>query len=192
MKSEELKKLKTEFKQLQEKRNEILKIKKEILCLKEKNDVKRYLELINLFQEKTTGRYSEFDTVNDEKLLNIALSKVNIKPDDQIYVYMGTYKYSPEIDIIHGSNDILVSRTNQNADYVIYKNLEARYNGIVEIPYKKVDDFEKKHRIIVPQNVVSKERYFYELQTEYFKIMILESPESATRKINELIKSKKK
>ena len=40
-----------------------------------------------------------------------------ITPTNDIYVYIGTYKYSDEIDIVHCSNDILVDRNNNKADY---------------------------------------------------------------------------
>lgn len=85
-------------------------------------------------------------------------------------------------------NDILVSRNNRDADYVIYQNLESKYNGTIEVPYKEADEFEINHKIIFPQNVVSREAYFYKLQAEYFETMILESPEIASKKINKLIK----
>ena len=84
-------------------------------------------------------------------------------------------------------NDILVSRNNRDADYVIYQNLEFKYNGTIEVPYKEADEFETNHKIIFSQNI-SREAYFYKLQAEYFETMILESPEIASKKINKLIK----
>lgn len=188
MKSEDLKKLKERVKQLQTKRNEVLEIQKEISELEETEGVKRYLELQDILQEKTTGRNTGFDRFTDEKLISIALGEINIIPDEEIYVYIGTYKYNREIDIVHCSNDVLVSRNNRDADYVIYQNLESKYNGIIEVPYKEADEFETNHKIIFPQNVVSREAYFYKLQAEYFETMILESPEIASIKINKLIK----
>ena len=113
-----------------------------------------------------------------------------ITPDDEIFIYMGTYKYSDEIDIVHGSNDIQVSRTNRDANYVLYQNLEAKYYEFVQIPYAKADEFEKNHKIIVPQNVVSSQKYFYDLQREYFETMVSESPLKAKEKVNRLIRKK--
>ena len=43
-------------------------------------------------------------------------------------------------------------------------------------------------KIIILENV-SRQRYFYELQSEYFETMILESPEKAMIKVNKLIKN---
>ena len=44
------------------------------------------------------------------------------------------------------------------------------------------------HKIIIPQNVVNRQRYFYNLQSKYFETMIFESPEKAKEKIIRLIK----
>lgn len=188
MKSEELKKLKETFKQLQSKRNEVIELQKEINHLEKNEIVKRYLNLISLYEEKITGRNTGYDKYSDEDLISIALGKVDITPDEDIYVYIGTYKYNYEVDVIHGSYDIPVDRTNTDADYVEYENLESRYDGSIKIPYKEADNFEKNHKIIVPKNVLNREKYFYKLQKEYFEIMILDSPESALSKINKLIK----
>ena len=39
-----------------------------------------------------------------------------------------------------------------------------------------------------PQNVANKQRYFYNLQSEYFETMVFESPEKAKEKVNRLIR----
>lgn len=188
MTSEELKKIRDEFKQLKDRRDEILEIQNEIAYLEEKEDVKRYLKLIDLFNEKTLGRNSRLDKLTDEQLITIALSKVEVTSSEQVYVYIGTYKYGCECDIVHGAQDILVDRSNCNADYVVYKNLESRYNETLEVPYKKADDFEKKHTVIFPVNVLNRYKYFYNLQKEYFETMILKSPDEANMMVNKLVK----
>lgn len=104
---------------------------------------------------------------------------------------MGTYKYNNEMDIIHAPNDIRVNRNDKDADYVVYYNLEARahsFEGHVEIPYSKADEFELAHKIIVPKNVISRESYFYDLQEEYYETVILESEDKAIERINKLVK----
>lgn len=187
MKKEELLNLRLELEDLKDKRNKVIIINEEINKLKETPEVKRYLELIELFKENTTGRMSGFDKFSDDDLLNIAISKSKITPSEEIYVYMGTYKYTNEIDIIHAANDIPVSRLNNSADYVLYYNLEARYDKRIEIPYIHANEFESTHKIIIPKNVVSREKYFYELQHEYFETIVLKSEEEAKKLINKLI-----
>lgn len=188
MKPEELKRLKEKFEQLRSKQNEVLNIQKEIELLKESKEVKRYLNLLEILNEKTTGRNAGIGEFTDKKMINIALRYIDITPDEEIYVYLGTYKYNNEIDIEHGSSDIPVSRTNQSADYVLYQKLESKNDDSVQIPYAKASEFEKTHKIIIPKNVASRERYFYELQSEYFETMVLKSPEEAKEKVNRLIK----
>lgn len=188
MKNEDLKKLRESFIELQAKRDNVLSIKREILELENNSIVKRYMKLQEELEEKTTGRNTGFDNYTDEDLIRITFNEIEIEPDQDIYVYLGTFKYNNECDIVHGSSDIEVSRTCADADYILYGNLELRYNSEIEIPYSRADEFEKTHKIIYPKNVASKYRYFYELQIEYFKTMILETPEKANNKIKELVK----
>lgn len=136
---------------MQSKRDEVLKIHREIKKLEENEEIKRYLNLLNLLKEKTTDKNSGIDKFTDKKIIDIVLGNVKITPNEEIYVYIGSYKINPEIDIIHGSIDYEVSRSNQDADYVLYKNIESKYNGTVQIPYKKSEDFELTHKVIFPK-----------------------------------------
>ena len=188
MKIEELKELKEKVEQLIKKRNEVLEIQEEIKKLEETDEIKKYLNLLNLFKEKTTGRNTGIEKFTNKKIIDIAVSNTTITPDEEMYVYIGTYKYNNEIDIVHGSCDILVSRNDHKANYVLYQNLEAKYYETVQIPYTKADEFESTHKIIFPQNVANKQRYFYDLQSEYFETMVFESPEKAKEKVNRLIR----
>lgn len=188
MKNDELKKLKLKVKQLMKKRDDILKIKKEISSLEQTTEVKKYLYLLSLLEEETDKRNKNIDEYTDEKIINISLSNTEITPDADIFVYLGTFKYDNEADIIHGPSTIAVSRDNHDADYVLYQNLEAKSYETIQIPYDKVDEFESKHKIIIPNNITNKQKYFYDLQFEYFKTIVFESPEKAYEKINKLLK----
>lgn len=188
MKIEELNELKEKVKYLIKERDKVLEIQEEIKRLEETDEIKRYLCLLDLLQEKTTGRNTGIEKYTDKKIINIAVGNTKITPDEEIYVYIGTYKYSDEIDIVHGSYDIPVSRANHDANYVLYQNIEAKYCETVQIPYSKADEFESTHKIIIPKNVVSRQKYFYDLQSEYFETMIFNSPEKAKEKVYRLIK----
>ena len=188
MKIEELNELKEKVNRLKKKRDEVIDIKDKIKRLEETEEIKRYLNLLDLLKEKTTGSNTGIEKYTDKKIIDIAVCNTKITPDDEIYIYLGTYKYSDETDIVHGSNDIPVSRANHDANYVLYQNLEAKNHVTVQIPYVKADEFESTHKIIIPQNVASRQRYFYDLQSEYFETMIFESPEKAKEKVNRLIK----
>lgn len=188
MKNEELKVLKEKVNQLQAKRNEVLNLQKEKALLEESEEVKRYLNLLDILYEKTSGRNTGIDKFTDREIINIALGEINLTPNEDIYVYLGTYKYNNEVDIVHGSYDIPVSRSNHDADYILYQKLESKYCDSVQIPYKKAFEFEKTHKIIILQNVASRQRDFYDLQSEYFETMVFESPEKAKEKVNRLIR----
>lgn len=188
MKIEELNELKEKVNQLQKARDKVLEIQAEIKKLEETEEIKSYLSLLDLLEEKTTGKNTGIEKYTNKKIINIAIHDTKITPDDEIYVYLGTYKYNNEVDVVHGANDISVSRKNHDANYVLYKNLEVKDYETVQVPYEKADEFESTHKIIIPQNVASKQRYFYDLQSEYFETMIFESPLKAKEKVKRLIK----
>ena len=188
MKIEELNELKEKVNQLIKERNMVLEIQDEIKKLEETEEIKRYLNLLYLLKEKTTGKNTGIEKYTDKKIIDIVVSNTKITPDDEIYIYLGTYKYSDEIDIVHGSIDVPVSRASHDANYVLYQNLEAKNHETIQVPYAKADEFESTHKVIIPQNVASRQRYFYDLQSEYFKTMIFESPEKAKEKVYKLIK----
>ena len=66
MKSEDLKKIKEKVKELQTKKNEVLELQKKISKLKETEQVKKYLELLDILEEKTTGINKEIDKIFEE------------------------------------------------------------------------------------------------------------------------------
>ena len=111
MKTEELKILKKKVEKLQTKRKEVLTLQEEIALLEEKEEVKKYLNLLDLLDKKTTGRNANIDKITDEEIINIALRETKITPDEEIYVYLGTYKYNNELDIVHSLSDIPVSKS---------------------------------------------------------------------------------
>ena len=71
MKIEELQELKEKVEQLIKKRNEVLEIQEEIKKLEETNEIKKYLNLLNLFQEKTTGRNNGIKNYTNKKRIDI-------------------------------------------------------------------------------------------------------------------------
>lgn len=190
MKKEELLKIKEELIKLKNERDEILKLEGEIKVLEQNETVKKYLDLLDLYDESLSGRKKNFNKKTDDDLLKIVINNNDITPREDIYVYIGTYKYSDEIDIVHGPSDIPVSRNAKDANYVIYYNLESKYYDSVEIPYKKYLEFESKHTIIIPENIVSRKKYFYDLQKQYFDLLINESEEKANEMINKLVRKK--
>lgn len=190
----ELELLRQNYKKLKEKAEKVVSLAKKIEELKQLPEVKEYLELLTEY-EKITSKFvnkEQIEQKNAAYFIRKAVKQTDITPRNDYYVYMGTYKYTDEIDIVHSPNDIEVSRYNSSADYVAYYNLEAKkysFNLSVVVPYSKADEFELNHNIIFLKNVINRERHFYDLQDEYFETLILESEEKAIQKINKLVKN---
>lgn len=194
--------LDTELQQLRDKYNSLIEEKERLIDLSNKIKELKKLPVIQEYLE-STKEYKQIrskDYTNDglenqpnSYFVRNAFSHLDITPRNDYFVYMGTYRHTTEVDIEHGANDIEVSRNDKSADYVIYYNLEARTHSIdssVIIPYSEADKFESTHKIIFPKNTLFKEKYFYDLQDEYYETAILESQEEAINKINKLVRKK--
>ena len=192
--------LDTELQQLRDKYNSLIEEKERLIYLSNKIKELKKLPVIQEYLE-STKEYKQIrskDYTNDglenqpnSYFVRNAFSHLDITPRNDYFVYMGTYRHATEVDIEHGANDIEVSRNDKSADYVIYYNLEARTHSIdssVIIPYSEADKFESTHKIIFPKNTLIKEKYFYDLQDEYYETAILESQEDAINKINKLVR----
>lgn len=192
--------LDTELQQLRDKYNSLIEEKERLIDLSNKIKELKKLPVIQEYLE-STEEYKQIrskDYTNDglenqpnSYFVRNAFSHLDITPRNDYFVYMGTYRHTTEVDIEHGANDIEVSRNDKSADYVIYYNLEARTHSIdssVIIPYSEADKFESTHKIIFPKNTLFKEKYFYDLQDEYYETAILESQEEAINKINKLVR----
>ena len=191
MLNSELELLRQNYKKLKEKAEKVVSLAKKIEELKQLPEVKEYLELLTEY-EKITSKFvnkEQIEQKNTAYFIRKAVKQTDITPRNDYYVYTGTYKYTDEIDIVHSPNDIEVSRYNSSADYVAYYNLEAKNDFSVVVPYSKANEFELKHNIIFPKNVINRKSYFYDLQDEYFETLILESEEKAIQKINKLVKN---
>ena len=187
MKEQELKALKETYEQLKTKRDEVNAIKKEIKELEETEEVKKYFQLKNDLKVKTSGGDTNIDCFDDKQLITIAVSSIDITADEEVYVYLGSYKYNYEMDIEHGSSDYPVKRNSPEVDYVEYGVLGSKYNDTIVVPKKELELVRRNHKIIYPEDAVSNERYFYDLQNEYFEAMILKTPEEAEAMINKLV-----
>lgn len=194
MKSEELIKLRENYNELINEKNKILALKSKIEELENNSVVKEYLATIAEYETNKAKHIDPIEQEEDSYFVRMAVSRTDITPRDDYYVYMGTYKYTNEIDIVHAAHDIRVNRDDKDADYVVYSNLEAKshsFDETVEIPYSKADEFESTHKIIVPKNVFSRDSYFYKLQEEYYETAILESEDKAIEKVHRLVRKHK-
>ena len=126
MKKEELELLREKYKSLIRQKEEIIELERKIKLLEKLPEVKEYIEAINLYNEKTYKK-NNMEKKDNSYFINRVINTHKITPTNDIYVYIGTYKYSDEIDIVHCSNDILVDRNNNKAASVV--NTTAAYRG---------------------------------------------------------------
>ena len=189
----ELQQLRDKYNSLIEEKGRLIDLSNKIKELKKLPVIQEYLESTKEYKQIRSKDYTNDGLENQPNsyFVRNAFSHLDITPRNDYFVYMGTYRHTTEVDIEHGANDIEVSRNDKSADYVIYYNLEARTHSIdssVIIPYSEADKFESTHKIIFPKNTLFKEKYFYDLQEEYYETAILESQEEAINKINKLVR----
>ena len=95
---------------------------KKIRELQRDSKVNEYLQLTGLISPELKQL-----KISDEKLIlsfyRQYLSEIKEGETNGIFVYMGTYQNSNEIDIIHGSHDLRVDYHSSDADYREYREI---------------------------------------------------------------------
>jgi len=160
--------------------------------LKEYNDkVKRIKELmkdesVKEFLDLTCIDYKIGNTkkmVTNDIIASIYSSyvyRIRENETNGLYVYLGTYRYNDEIDIVHGSYDKRVSYDSIDANYRLYRNIEK--SSSEQILINRCDEFERTHTIINPKIAFSN-KAFYEIQRDFFIRAIKDNQKSATKMI---------
>lgn len=179
MKEELLKQLKDE---LESKKLENQSHNKKVRRIKEllkEPSVKEYIQLMSSIEDDLKQiNLSDSDIITS--FYHRYLSKIKEEDTNGIYVYLGTYEYNHEVDIVHGSNDFRVNYNSPQANYRIYKNIEYPYGE--SIPIQKCEEFEKNHIIIRPKSYF-KDKEYYEIQKEFFIKAVKTNQESAKKMI---------
>lgn len=179
MKEELLKLLKEELQNIKKENEDHNKIVKRIKELRKEPKVKEYIELMNLVDEDLKQRnLSDIDII--ASFYHRHLNKIKEEDTNDIYVYLGTYEYNYEVDIVHGSNDFRVDYNSPKANYRIYKNIEYPY--IESVPICRCEEFEKNHIIIKPKSHFKNKEY-YKIQEEFFVKAVKTNQEKAKQMI---------
>lgn len=167
--------LEIEKKRLKEYNDKIKRIKE----LMKDEKVKEFLDLTSL--DYKVGNSNKM--VTDDIIASIYSKYLYIIRESDtngLYVYLGTYAYNDEMDIVHGSRDYRVSYDSPKADYRLYQNIELW--GSEHILIRKCEEFEKTHTIINP-NVPFSDKAFYEIQKDFFIRAVKDNQESAKRMV---------
>ena len=179
MKEELLIKIREELESEKKKQEEINNKNKRIKELLKDKNVKEFLGLTGLDYEAGSTK----KMITDDIIASIYSKYIYlIREGDTngLYVYLGTYKYSDEVDIVHGGRDYRVPYDSPHADYRVYKNLELWDSEHVLI--NRCDEFERIHTIINSKRAIS-DKIFYEIQRDFFIRTVKTDQESAKKMV---------
>lgn len=178
MKESTLAKVREEYKNMVKETNQLLSYKKELMSLEQDENVKRYLELLELVDR-------DYETPSSEKMIAAAYLNANIENSDSnhIMVYVGTYHRDTDM---YRDNDTII-QDDSKASYKAYLDLETQeaYNIAIE----KVREFEQEHLTIYfsvegfSQNDYIKK--YFELQTWFRKQLMTRSQKEVIEELQE-------
>ncbi len=163
-------------------------VKEYLTILKQLNEAHEYLALERYFIPNTDQemlrdaatevslQYCYDDTENrEEKLANST---------NHIYVYMGSFKYDSESDIVHGPGVIQVPDDNPNFSWKDYKDIELTNSDATQQIYKhNVEKFEAENTILYAPEDMDPRDFYDQVRLIFFETAIKESQEEAVRKV---------
>ena len=178
MKESTLANVREEYKKVVNETNQLLSYKQELKSLEQDENVKRYLELLELVDR-------DYEAPSIEKMIASAYLNANIENSDSnhIMVYVGTYHRDTDM---YRDNDT-ITQDDSKASYKAYLDLEtqAAYNIAIE----EVAEFEKEHlTIYLPVEGVSQNDYmakYFELQIWFRKQLMTHSQKEVIGKLQE-------
>ena len=180
--------LKAEYKDILKKRKEYEEKKRRLEFLKNNRLVKEY---ISLCEELGDYRVDSFMKREDDTQLRYLFGEFcrKSKTTNGIYIYLGTYKYVYDSDIIHGDTDEQVNYNDERASYSLYRNIESDSSIMIGLVHREA--FENSHVIIYPNRDYLSCRMvnFDKLQTEFARDCINCGQDEAVKRV--LAKSRK-
>ena len=178
MKESDLVKVREEYKNMVKETNQLLSYKKELMSLEQDENVKRYLELLELVDR-------DYEAPSIEKMIAAAYLNANIENSDSnhIMVYVGSYLR--DSDMYHDNDTI--TQDDSKASYKAYLDLETQ--EAYHIAMDKIEEFEKEYlTIYLPVEGHSQNDYtrkYFELQTWFRKQLMTHSQQEVIEKLQE-------
>ena len=178
MKESTLAKVREEYKNMVKETNQLLSYKKELMSLEQDENVKRYLELLELVDR-------DYEAPSIEKMIAAAYLNANIENSDSnhIMVYVGSYLR--DTDMYHDNDTI--TQDDSKASYKAYLDLETQ--EAYHIAMDKIEEFEKEYlTIYLPVEDHSQNDYtrkYFELQTWFRKQLMTHSQQEVIEKLQE-------
>ena len=109
------------------------------------------------------------------------------KNTNRIYVYMGTFANSSDIDIVHGASVSRIPRDSfKEEGWNEYKDVERHYSeAVINIPRKETEEFERDN-IVLFAPLGSDEEVFYKIVRKiFFQHVVAFGQEEAVERIIE-------
>ena len=178
MKESTLAKVREEYKKVVNETNQLLSYKQELKSLEQDENVKRYLELLELVDR-------DYEAPSIEKMIAAAYLNANIENSDSnhIMVYVGSYLR--DSDMYHDNDTI--TQDDSKASYKAYLDLETQ--EAYHIAMDKIEEFEKEYlTIYLPVEDHSQNDYtrkYFELQTWFRKQLMTHSQQEVIEKLQE-------
>lgn len=185
MKEQNLKNIRKKYKEFikqKEKYKSLIEKKEE---LEKKPDVKEYINLLEIIDSWD----SNVQEKSDKQLLDKAVYSERIVESNNIFVYMGTYRISSEIDIVHGSSDNLVAKNDPSADYRIYSDIEKNsLDASIQVPISQCDKFEKENFVLYPNRRYVTSEYYNLVREIFFETAVKSGQKKAIEKVISMFK----
>ena len=178
MKESTLANVREEYKKVVNETNQLLSYKQELKSLEQDENVKRYLELLELVDR-------DYEAPSIEKMIASAYLNANIENSDSnhIMVYVGTYHRDTDM---YRDNDT-ITQDDSKASYKAYLDLETQ--EAYHIAIEEVAEFEQEHlTIYLPVEGHSQNDYtrkYFELQTWFRKQLMTHSQQEVIEKLQE-------
>lgn len=181
MKESDLAKVRKEYKKVVKETERLISYKRELKSLEQDENVKRYLELLELVDR-------DYEAPSSKEMITAAYQNANISgmldgDSNHIMVYVGSYLRNN--DMYHDNDTI--TQDDSKANYKAYLDLETQeaYNIAIE----EVSEFEKEHlTIYLPVEGHSRNDYmrkYFELQTWFCKQLMTNSQQEVIEKLQE-------
>ena len=173
-------------KELLETKEIIIKYNKDIQRLEElKQDskVQEYINLLKIYKNDEIKHIEYTKQYEINAIIRIYqdyLRKNKVSSTNDIYVYLGTFKYSWN-DYIDDYSNLHTKRNDKDAYKREYWNIEQEKK--VEISIDEVDKFEQENIIIYPEKILEAKYYFKEIQKEFFIDAIKTNQEEAVKRL---------
>lgn len=185
MNNEDIKKIKDKYNKLAKVVRDLSQLKHDIEEYEKDEVVIGYLRAIKKYEEALNKQPDNILNKEESYFVRSAIESVGYTEDSDIYVYMGTYKSNHMVDIVHGDRTHLIERLRSDADFVLYRNIEANHD--IKLTVEEAIEFESEHKIIIPNNIFDYNSYFYTIQNKYFTDIITESKEYGEERILKLV-----